>query len=68
MSMFFDMIRHVLWCFSNIYHASYQPLFHLSLLAILASTYLIWRLWRFVIVPALNPREPKVVSYYFPGM
>lgn len=68
MSMFSDIIRHVLWCLSNVYHASHQPLFHLSLLAGLTSTYLVWRLWKFVIVPALNPREPKVVPYYFPGM
>lgn len=33
----------------------------------LATTYTIWWLWRFTVVPALRPHEPREIPYWIPG-
>ncbi len=47
----------------TVYH--HTPLLVLACLGVLL---LLWRLWRFTIVPAWWPDEPKLLPYWVPGV
>jgi hypothetical protein len=52
----------ILW--SVIPHLGFTTLVPLFLFALL----LLWRLWRFTILPSYHPEEPKELPYWIPGL
>ena len=39
----------------------------LALICLLATTWLLWRLWRFEILPLIYPDDPKELPYWIPS-
>lgn len=53
--------------FRSVYQRMAIHIFHASLaFALLAVSWLLWRIWTFTILPALRPHEPKEVPYLMP--
>lgn len=66
LEMFLDSAQWA-WCFKDscvaMIYTFHWPLIFLAL----AALYMVWRLWRFTIIPALYPQEPKETPYWFPS-
>lgn len=43
-------------------------LYTLQLAILFAGSLLLWRLWRFTLMPMLKPNEPKELPYWIPCM
>lgn len=37
-------------------------------MGVLGMLVVLWRLWKFTLLPALHPREPKELPYWIPGV